>query len=156
MNGLFQAVTDGSDTAAYLSPSLSDDAKSAIVSSIPSGATVTISAMDQNMTTSTAKVTAQLSKGATIVYQVEFDRSSNHIGWTVKSLSADFGTAGTAARLRERRPSLLMTLMRWILRRANLAMLLPTRIRVLRIVLQNSLPIPTPKLLLRPIPHSNV
>ena len=95
VNGLFQAVTDGSDTAAYLSPSLSDDAKSAIVSSIPSGATVTISAMDQNMTTSTAKVTAQLSKGATIVYQVEFDRSSNHIGWTVKSLSADFGTAGT-------------------------------------------------------------
>ena len=95
VNGLFQAVTDGSDTAAYLSPSLSDDAKSAIVSSIPSGATVTISAMDQNMTTSTAKVTAQLSKGATIVYQVEFDRSSNRIGWTVKSLSADFGTAGT-------------------------------------------------------------
>ena len=56
---------------------------------------MTISAMDQNMTTSTAKVTAQLSKGATIVYQVEFDRSSNRIGWTVKSLSADFGTAGT-------------------------------------------------------------
>lgn len=95
VSGLFQAVTDGSDTSSYLSPSLSEDAKSAIVASIPSGATVTISSMDQNMTTSTAKVTAQLSKGATVVYQVEFDRSSNHIGWAVKSLSADFGTAGT-------------------------------------------------------------
>ena len=97
ITGLFQAVTDGSDASQYLSSSLSEDAKSAIVSSLPSDATPTISSMDQNMTSSTADVSVELSKGATVVYHVEFDRSSNHIGWAVKSIAVDFDAAGTGA-----------------------------------------------------------
>ncbi len=97
ITGLFQAVTDGSDASAYLSASLSDDAKSAILSSLPTGATPSITSMDQNMTSSTAEVSVQLSMGGTVTYRVEFDRSSNHIGWTVKSIAGDYGTAGTGA-----------------------------------------------------------
>ncbi len=97
LTSLFQAVTDGSDASEYLSASLSDDAKSAITASIPTGATPSITSMDQNMTTSSAEVSVQLSQGGTVTYKVEFDRSSNHIGWTVRSIAADFGTAGTGA-----------------------------------------------------------
>lgn len=97
LTGLFDAVTNGSDASEYLSPALSDDAKSVITSSIPQGATATISSMDKGMTSSTATVTVQLSKGGTQTYQVEFDRASNHIGWAVKSVSIDFGSAGTSS-----------------------------------------------------------
>ena len=97
ITGLFQAVTDNSDASQYLSSSLSEDAKAAITSSIPTGATPSITSMDQNMTTSTAEVSVQLSQGGTVTYKVEFDRSSNRIGWTVRSITADYGTAGTGA-----------------------------------------------------------
>lgn len=93
LTGLFQAVTDGGDTDQYLASALSDDAKAVLVSSIPSGATPTIEAMDQSMTESEAQVAVQLSLGATQTYDVTFVRSDNHIGWVVSGLSIDFSSS---------------------------------------------------------------
>ena len=92
---LFQAAADG-DTAkaeSCLASSLSEDAKSMIISSIPQGATVSIEGMDQSMTETTAKVKASLSKGGEQEYTVKFVRSDNHIGWAVSSLDIDFSAA---------------------------------------------------------------
>ena len=92
---LFQAAGDG-DTAkaeSCLASSLSEDAKSMIVSSIPQGATVSIEGMDQSMTETTAKVKASLSKGGEQEYTVKFVRSDNHIGWAVSSLDIDLSAA---------------------------------------------------------------
>ncbi len=96
LTGLFQAVTDGSDTDSYLAPALSESDRSMIVSSIPEGATPTIEAMDQSMTESTARVSVQLSMGGTQEYEVTFARSSNYIGWTVSSISIEFGASDGA------------------------------------------------------------
>ena len=95
VNDLFQAASDG-DTAkaeSCLASSLSEDAKSMIVSSIPQGATVSIEGMDQSMTETTAKVKASLSKGGEQEYTVKFVRSDNHIGWAVSSLDIDLSAA---------------------------------------------------------------
>ena len=92
---LFQAAGDG-DTAkaeSCLASSLSEDAKSMIISSIPQGATVSVEGMDQSMTETTAKVKASLSKGGEQEYTVKFVRSDNHIGWAVSSLDMDFSAA---------------------------------------------------------------
>lgn len=92
---LFQAAGDG-DTAkaeSCLASSLSEDAKSMIISSIPQGATVSVEGMDQSMTETTAKVKALLSKGGEQEYTVKFVRSDNHIGWAVSSLDMDFSAA---------------------------------------------------------------
>ena len=92
---LFQAAGDG-DTAkaeSCLASSLSEDAKSMIISSIPQGATVSVEGMDQSMTETTAKVKASLSKGGEQEYTVKFVRSGNHIGWAVSSLDMDFSAA---------------------------------------------------------------
>lgn len=92
---LFQAAGDG-DTAkaeSCLASSLSEDAKSMIISSIPQGATVSVEGMDQSMTETTAKVKASLSKGGEQKYTVKFVRSDNHIGWAVSSLDMDFSAA---------------------------------------------------------------
>ena len=94
VSGLFQAVTDGSETDSYLASSLSESDKSMIVSSIPSDATPVIKAMDQSMTESTAQVEVQLSMGGTQTYEVHFVRSSNYIGWVVSSVSIQFGSTG--------------------------------------------------------------
>ena len=84
--GLFNAVTEGEDASAYLAPNLSDAARTQIVSSIPEGATPTITNMDQSMTESTALVSVELSMGATTEYDVSFVRGANHIGWAVASI----------------------------------------------------------------------
>ena len=92
---LFQAAGDG-DTAkaeSCLASSLSEDAKTMIISSIPQGATVSIEGMDQSMTETTAKVKASLSKGGEQEYTVKFVRSDNHIGWAVSSFDIDFSAA---------------------------------------------------------------
>ena len=92
---LFQAAGDG-DTAkaeSCLASSLSEDAKSMIISSIPQGATVSVEGMDQSMTETTAKVKASLSKGGEQEYTVKFVRSDNHIGLAGSSLDMDFSAA---------------------------------------------------------------
>ena len=92
---LFQAAGDGDAAKAEscLASSLSEDAKSMIISSIPQGATVSVEGMDQSMTETTAKVKASLSKGGEQEYTVKFVRSDNHIGWAVSSLDMDFSAA---------------------------------------------------------------
>lgn len=92
---LFQAAGDGYTAKAEscLASSLSEDAKSMIISSIPQGATVSIEGMDQSMTETTAKVKASLSKGGEQEYTVKFVRSDNHIGWAVSSLDIDLSAA---------------------------------------------------------------
>ena len=92
---LFQAAGDG-DTAkaeSCLASSLSEDAKSMIISSIPQGATVSVEGMDQSMTETTAKVKVSLSKGGEQEYTVKFVRSDNHIGWAVSSFDIDLSAA---------------------------------------------------------------
>ena len=76
-----------------MASSLSEDAKSMIISSIPQGATVSVEGMDQSMTETAAKVKASLSKGGEQEYTVKFVRSDNHIGWAVSSLDMDFSAA---------------------------------------------------------------
>lgn len=91
---LFQDVTDGKteEAKSLISDNLDDQSKSLIVSSIPSGATPTISGMDKSMTECTAKVSVQLSAGGTQDYEVVFSRGSNHIGWVISSIDTDFSS----------------------------------------------------------------
>ena len=96
LTGLFDAVTNGTDTNGYLASNLDDTAKAALVSSVPDNATATIEGMDQSMTQSTATVKAALSKGGSQTYEVTFVREG--IGWKVSALTIDFGNAsGDAA-----------------------------------------------------------
>lgn len=97
LDGLISAAEDDGDTDQYLASSLSDSAKAAIVSSIPDGSTATITNMDQSMTESTALVTAELSMGGTLQYDVTFVRSDNRIGWVVSSLSVHYDTDQVAS-----------------------------------------------------------
>ncbi len=92
LSGLISAATNDGDTDQYLASSLSDSAKASIVSSIPDGASATITNMDQSMTESTALATVELSMGGTLQYDVTFVRSDNHIGWVVSSFSVHFDT----------------------------------------------------------------
>lgn len=97
ISGLFTAVADGSDDYdQYLSPNLSDEAKSMIVSNI-SGlgeATPTVTGLDAGMTESDATVDVAFAQGGTVTYDVHFVRSSNHIGWAVETMTMDFGDLG--------------------------------------------------------------
>ena len=86
LTGLFQAVTDGEDADAYLDASLSDSAKSLLVSSLPEGGEPQITNMDRSMTECTALVTVELPQGATPRYEATFTRSANHIGWVVSDI----------------------------------------------------------------------
>ena len=94
ISGLLQAVNSGEDANQYLSPNLSDDAKSMITSSLEGlgDATATVTGLDAGMTESDATVDVTMPQGGTVTYQVHFVRSSNHIGWAVESLTMDFGT----------------------------------------------------------------
>ena len=96
LTGLFNAVTDGNDTSPYLAPNLDESARSLIESTVPEGATPTITAMDQSMTTSTAEVEVELSLGGVQTYTASFVRSSNYIGWTVSALEIDFTASDEA------------------------------------------------------------
>lgn len=89
--GLFKAVTDSTETDQYLDSSLSDDAKQAVISSVPAGATPTITAMDKGPSTSTADVSVSLSKGGKATYTVEFTREG--IGWKVRSVAMKLSDA---------------------------------------------------------------
>ncbi|MDY2776943.1 MAG: tetratricopeptide repeat protein, partial [Collinsella sp.] len=96
ITGLFKAVDEGTDASPFLASGLSDDSKSIIVASIPTGAIPTIEGLDQSMTESTATVKVQLSKGGTATYEVEFVREG--IGWAVSRVELDFGNADDDAK----------------------------------------------------------
>lgn len=95
ISDLFQAASDGTGTDGYLAPGLDDSSKSALVSSIPKGATPTIEGMDASMSTANAKVKVTLSQGGELTYDVTFARKG--IGWTVAGMSVDFGADGAAS-----------------------------------------------------------
>ena len=106
LNGVFAANGDVDAAADYLDPNLSESAKSLVVSTVPDGASAQIDNMDQSMTESAALVTARLSSGGEVRYDVTFVRSSNHIGWAVSSIElhsnasvADGDSAGDSAPL---------------------------------------------------------
>ena len=95
LTDLFQAASDG-DTAqaeSCLASSLSEEAKSTIISTVPQGSSVEIEGMDQSMTETSAKAKVSLSKGGEQEYDVTFVRSDNHIGWVVSSLDIDLSAA---------------------------------------------------------------
>lgn len=95
ISGLFKAANDGGDTDQYLSPNLSDDAKSVLISNIQGlgEATPTVTGLDATMTESDATVDVALPQGGTVTYQVHFVRASNYIGWAVETMTMDFGDA---------------------------------------------------------------
>lgn len=88
LTGLFDAVTNGTETDSYLASGLNEDSKAIIAASIPDGATPTIEAMDRSMTESTATVSVELSKGGTAQYEVSFVREG--LGWAVSNVALDF------------------------------------------------------------------
>lgn len=97
LTGLFNAVTEGEDASSYLAPGLDEASRSLITSTIPEGATPTITAMDQNMTSSKAEVEVELSLGGTQTYTVDFVRTANHIGWAVASIDIDFSGSNSVS-----------------------------------------------------------
>ncbi len=95
VSGLFQAVSAGDDPAEWLDPNLSESARTLLVNRLPEGGEPTITNMDQSMTESTAKVSIELPQGGTVVYDVTFSRSANHIGWVVSSIEMERDGAAT-------------------------------------------------------------
>lgn len=93
LTGLFEAVSNDEDPDAYLASGLSEAARAVIVSSVPEGATATITNMDQSMTESVALVTVELPQGGSPQYDVSFVRSDNHIGWVVSAVAFHYELA---------------------------------------------------------------
>lgn len=93
VSGLITAASEGGDTDQYLSPNLSDDAKSMLVSGVSNleGSTATVTSLEAGMMESDATVDVQLPQGGTVTYDVHFVRSSNYIGWAVETMTMDFG-----------------------------------------------------------------
>ena len=96
---LFTAVTNESNPDEFLAEELNDETRSLIISSIPSGATPVIDAMDAGMNETTAHVTVTLERGGTQSYEVSFVR--NGMGWVVSSLRLDFASDGEGATVTE-------------------------------------------------------
>lgn len=88
LTGLFDAVTNGTETDSFLASGLNEDSKAIIAASIPDGATPTIEGLDRSMTESTAAVSVELSKGGTAQYEVTFVREG--LGWAVANVALDF------------------------------------------------------------------
>ena len=95
LDGLFEAVTQEANTDDFLAAELNDETRTLIVSSIPSGATPVIDAMDAGMTEATAHVKVTLERGGTQSYEATFIRDG--IGWVVTSLRLDFASDGEGA-----------------------------------------------------------
>ena len=88
-------MSAGDDPAEWLDPNLSESARTLLVNRLPEGGEPTITNMDQSMTESTAKVSIELPQGGTVVYDVTFSRSANHIGWVVSSIEMERDGAAT-------------------------------------------------------------
>lgn len=96
LNELLTAKTDNDSSKGYgCIAASSDEAKELIFSSVPSGATATVKALDQGMSESTATVELSLSKGGTQTYTVTFVRNDMKIGWAVASIDLDFSSDST-------------------------------------------------------------
>ena len=88
IESLFATVTDNGDIGEYLVTGMSEDAKDSIRLIIPSGSTVTVDGIDQDMTTSTAKVTATLPDGGQQSYTITLGRDG--LTWKIATVELDY------------------------------------------------------------------
>ena len=88
IESLFQAVTDGSDIGEYLAPGITEDTKDSIRLIIPSGSTVEVQGVDQDMASSTANVVATLPDGGQQSYVITLARDG--ISWKVTGVELDY------------------------------------------------------------------
>ena len=94
VNELFYAKTDGTDTAAYLAPSLSDDQKKSIEAILPSNAQLKIDGIDRSTNSTTVACTATLPEGGSQAYTITLVRDG--LGWKV---SDEIGRASCRERV---------------------------------------------------------
>lgn len=93
---LFKSKTDNGDVGAYLAGSVSSDSRKQIEAIVPSGASVAVDGVDQDMTSSTLLVTASLAQGGTQDYVVTMTRDG--IGWKVTGVTLDYASqSGSSA-----------------------------------------------------------
>lgn len=100
IESLFQAITNNEDIGEYLAEGVTQDDKDSIRLIIPSGSTVTIDGVDQDMHSSTAYATATLPSGGEQNYTITLARDG--ITWKITGVelvypavegdSASFGT----------------------------------------------------------------
>lgn len=88
----FGAKASGADLDSMIDSSLSDAQRTQIEALIPSGANVTVDAVDRSMNSSSAQVTATLADGTVQHYTIGFSRD-HIIGWAISSLTVDASTA---------------------------------------------------------------
>ncbi len=84
VESLFKANTDGADTSELFADTVSADAQSELLTLLPSGATVAVTGVDQEMTASTVFATAQLREGGEQSYTINLVRDG--IGWKVAGI----------------------------------------------------------------------
>lgn len=87
---LFDAAAAGNDVSEYLSDSMSDETKNEITSTLPLGATYTISGVDREMSQSSVLVSATLASGGSQDYLVTLTRSG--ISWKVTNVELSFAS----------------------------------------------------------------
>lgn len=89
---LFQAKTDGSDLAQYVSPEVSTTQIQEMSDVLPSGAQINVTGVDRSMTSSTVYLTATLAEGGEQDYTVELVRDG--IGWKALSVTPTYLSQG--------------------------------------------------------------
>lgn len=88
VESLFKAKTDGSDTGAYIAGSVSAPMRKEIDATIPAGATVKVSGVDQEMMKSQVLVTATLSQGGKQTFVITMVRDG--ITWKVVKVEPEY------------------------------------------------------------------
>ncbi len=94
VNELFYAKTDGTDAAAYLAPSLSDDQKKSIEAILPSNAQLKIDGIDRSTNSTTVACTATLPEGGSQAYTITLVRDG--LGWKVSDVQLSFDSQSSA------------------------------------------------------------
>lgn len=89
VQGLFDSKTNQGDVEQYVSGSLGDSDRKAIVALVPSGASIQVTNVTRSMDSSTVAVTATFANGDTQQYEIGLTRDG--IGWKV----TDFAATGT-------------------------------------------------------------
>lgn len=92
--GLFAAAGDG-DVGSYLASDVSSEMRREIELVLPEDATVTVEGIDQDMSSSTLLVTAELAEGGEQSYRIGMVRDG--ISWKVASVELVFGSQGEGA-----------------------------------------------------------
>ncbi len=88
VESLFSAEDDGVDISQYTASSVSTEELEEMSDILPSGATIEVNGIDQDMTSSTVYLTATLSSGGDLDYTVTLARDG--IGWKVTSVEVSY------------------------------------------------------------------